>query len=140
MSATRTKEPQGWDLRGAHVLVVDDDADNCEMLVTILAGSGASVATAGSSAEALSVLEKERPQLLITDIGLPDEDGYALLARVRSLPVSRGGGIPAIALTGYGSEDDRAQSRKHGFQAHLTKPVQLEDMVAMVARVLASKD
>jgi CheY-like chemotaxis protein len=130
--------PESQSLRGAKVLVVDDDCDNREMLVAVLEHSGAMVSAAGSSAEALSVLEKERPHVLITDIGLPDEDGFGLLKRIRALPSSRGGDIPSIALTGYGSDADRAMSREMGFQAHLTKPVAFEEMVATVARLLRS--
>ncbi len=127
-------------LRGTRVLVVDDDPDNCEMLAAVLEHSGALVCTAGSSAEALVALEKERPQVLITDIGLPDEDGFGLLKRIRALPGSRGGDIPSIALTGYGSEEDRALSRARGFQAHLTKPVEMEEMVAAIVEVLRTSD
>lgn len=126
------------ELRGTRVLVVDDDADNREMLAMILELSGALVATAGSVAEALEVLEKERSQVLISDIGLPDEDGYSLLRKVRALPKAGGGEIPAIALTGYGGHEDRAQTTAEGFQAHLTKPVALDEMLAAIVRVLQS--
>jgi CheY-like chemotaxis protein len=117
---------------------VDDDADNREMLAMILEHSGAVVATADSASEALRVLERGDCQVLISDIGLPDEDGYSLLRRVRALPKARGGNIPAIALTGYGIEDDRAQTDAGGFQAHLTKPVAVDQMLAAIVRVLAS--
>jgi CheY-like chemotaxis protein len=124
------------ELRGTRVLVVDDDADNREMLAMILEHSGALVATADSVAEALCVLERERSQVLISDIGLPDEDGFSLLRKVRALPASRGGNIPAIALTGYGSVEDRAQTLGEGFQAHLTKPIALDEMLSALVRVL----
>jgi CheY-like chemotaxis protein len=119
------------------VLVVDDDADNREMLAMILEQSGALVATAGSVAEALAVLARERSQVLISDIGLPDEDGYSLLRKVRALPKAGGGHIPAIALTGYGAtRDDRTHGTSEGFQAHLTKPVALDEMLSAIVRVL----
>jgi CheY-like chemotaxis protein len=124
------------ELRGTRVLVVDDDADNREMLAMILEHSGAVVATADSASEALRVLEKEHSQVLISDIGLPDEDGYSLLRKIRALSKARGGEIPAIALTGYGSQEDRAQANAGGFQAHLTKPVALDEMLAAIVRVL----
>ncbi|HEY8090773.1 MAG TPA: response regulator [Polyangiaceae bacterium] len=132
-------EGQNLELRGMRVLVVDDDADNREMLATILAYSGALVATADSAAEALSVFRRERPHVLISDIGLPDEDGFALLKKVRALPASDGGDVPAIALTGYGRNEDGEPSHGQGFQAHLTKPVALGDMLATVARVLLQR-
>jgi CheY-like chemotaxis protein len=129
------------ELRGTRVLVVDDDADNREMLAMILEYSGALVATADSAAEAMCVLERERSQVLISDIGLPDEDGFSLLRRVRALPASRGGNIPAIALTGHGTREDRAQTLGEGFQAHLTKPIALDEMLTALVRVLqASPD
>ena len=98
------------ELRGTRVLVVDDDADNREMLALLLEHSGAVVVTADCAAEALRVLESEpeheRSQVLISDIGLPGEDGFSLLRKVRTLTRSRGGDIPAIALTGYGPHED----------------------------------
>jgi CheY-like chemotaxis protein len=129
-------ELQRPELRGTRVLVVDDDADNREMLAMVLEHSGAIVTTADSAAEALRVLEREPFQVLISDIGLPDEDGYRLLRRVRMLSNACGGDIPAIALTGYGGHDDRAQARAGGFEAHLTKPVAIDEMLAAIVRVL----
>jgi CheY-like chemotaxis protein len=133
MSASEVQQ-----LRGMRLLVVDDDADNREMLAMTLEHCGARVATAGSVAEALRILEEERPQVLISDIGLPDEDGFSLMRKVRALPTSRGGDIPAIALTGHGAEEDRAQTRGAGFHAHLTKPVAPEEMLAVIVRVFQS--
>lgn len=121
------------ELRGTRVLVVDDDADNREMLAMILEHSGAVVATAASAAEALRVLESAHSQVLISDIGLPDEDGYCLLTKVRALSKARGGDIPAIALSGYGRDEGRGA---RGFQAHLTKPVTPEKILATIAHLL----
>lgn len=126
------------ELRGTRVLVVDDDADNREMLAIILGHSGALVATADCAAEALCVLEREHSQVLISDIGLPGEDGFSLLRKVRALPASRGGNIPAIALTGHGSREDRAHTLGEGFQVHLTKPIALDEMLAALVGVLQS--
>jgi CheY-like chemotaxis protein len=128
---------QTVDLRGARVLVVDDDADNREMLASVLTHSGALVATAESAAEALSVFERERPHVLISDIGLPDEDGCALLRKLRALPIASS--VPAIALSGYGDPEDCAEASLAGFQAHLTKPVELPIVLATVARMLGSR-
>jgi CheY-like chemotaxis protein len=132
----------GPNLAGLCVLVVDDDADNCDVLAAILEHNGAHVVTAQSAADAWRLFEKECPNILISDIGLPDEDGFALLRKVRSLPASRGGNVPAIALTGYSHLEDRYASANanasHSFQAQLTKPIAIESILATVSRVLAS--
>jgi CheY-like chemotaxis protein len=123
------------DLRGIRVLVVDDDADNCEVLVAMLEHSGAHVVTACTAADAFSAFEKETPHVLVSDIGLPDEDGFALLRRVRALPSSRGGNVPAIALTGY-SHLERMHEDVRGFQAQLTKPINVDQMLAAIAQAV----
>jgi CheY-like chemotaxis protein len=119
-------------LRGKRVLVVDDDADSRDMLAIVLERSGAEVATAESAAEALASFQLHQPHVLLLDLGLPDEDGFSLLRKLREL----GEEVPAIALTGYGSPEDRDQTRNGGFQAHRVKPVALSDMLDSVARVL----
>jgi CheY-like chemotaxis protein len=111
---------------------VDDDADSRDMLAIVLERSGAEVATAESAAEALASFQLHQPHVLLLDLGLPDEDGFSLLRKLREL----GEEVPAIALTGYGSPEDRDQTRNGGFQAHLVKPVALSDMLDSVARVL----
>jgi CheY-like chemotaxis protein len=125
----------GDPLGGKLVLVVDDDADNREMLALTLEHFGARVATAGSAAEALLALERELPDVLVSDIGLPGEDGFSLLRRIRELPLARGGGVPAIALTGR-SREEGSVSGGEGFDLHLTKPVAPEDVLAAIRRVL----
>ena len=122
------------DLHGAHVLVVDDDADNREMLAIVLQHSGASVAQAESAEEALAAYKQQRPHVVISDIGLPDQDGFTLLRQLRALPA--GESVPAIALTGYPRPPEGAPESAAGFQAHLTKPVDLPVMLSVVARVL----
>jgi CheY-like chemotaxis protein len=126
------------ELDGAQVLVVDDDADSREMLALVLERSGAQVSMAESASEAVSAFQRQRPEVLLLDLGLPDEDGFSLLRKLRAL-TSDGGEIPAIALTGYGSPEDREQTRIGGFQAHLVKPVALSDMLDAVAQVLRSR-
>jgi CheY-like chemotaxis protein len=111
------------DFQGTRVLVVDDDADTREML---------------AAAEALVAFERERPHVVISDIGLPDEDGFALLRKLRDPLRTRGSRVPVIALTGYSSRENQTQMDREGFQAHLTKPVELTVMLATVARVLQS--
>lgn len=119
-------------LAGAAVLLVEDDADTREVLVEVLTGAGATVRAVCTAAGALAALDEAAPDLLISDIGLPGEDGYALLRRVRTLP--RGGDIPAIALTAFAGPDDRRRSREAGFDAHLAKPVTPHDLVAAASQ------
>lgn len=128
-------ETDSSDLRGIRVLVVDDDADNCEVLAAILEHNGARVVTAQSAVDAFSAFEKEVPHVLVSDIGLPGEDGFSLLRRVRALPLSRGGNVPAIALTGY-SHLEPMGGDVHGFQSQLTKPIDIDKMLAAILRVV----
>jgi CheY-like chemotaxis protein len=123
-------------LGGLRILVVDDDSDTREMLVEALEASGASVAAAGSADEAMTVLNDGGADVLISDIGMPVVDGYALIRRVRELP-GRRGRIPAIALTAYARPEDREQAIDAGFQLHLPKPIEidaLQESLATLAR------
>ncbi|HZT58318.1 MAG TPA: PAS domain S-box protein [Pyrinomonadaceae bacterium] len=120
-------------LDGLRLLVVDDEPGTREMLRIGLGRSGAQVAVAGSTREALAAIEKERPDLLISDIGMPDEDGYDLIRRVRALPPEQGGRVPAIALTAYARVEDRLQTLRAGYQMHVAKPVELAELVAVAA-------
>jgi CheY-like chemotaxis protein len=122
-------------LVGLRVLLVDDDRDTLEMLASLLGGKGAGVTTAASAGEALGVLEFERPDVIVADIAMPGEDGYALIRKVRSLGAGRGGQTPAVALTAYAGEGDRAQALRAGFQAYLTKPVEPGAFVELVANL-----
>ena len=92
--------------------------------------------TAESAREALDALDKERFHLLISDIAMPDEDGYTLLKKVRALPPERGGRIPAVALTAHSMVQDRLQSLRAGFQSHVPKPVVPEELVEVVASII----
>lgn len=123
-------------LDGLKVLVVDDEADTRELLKVGLGHCGAEVLTAGSALEALEAIEEERPQLLISDIGMPDEDGYELIRQVRALPATRGGKIPAIALTAYARTEDRLRALRAGYQMHISKPVELAELVAVMASLV----
>jgi signal transduction histidine kinase/ActR/RegA family two-component response regulator len=125
-------------LRGIRVLIVDDDDDTREILGVMLSEEGASVVPAASAAEAFVQLQAEPPHVLISDIGMPFEDGFSLLRRVRSLPPERGGDIPAIALTAYARREDARAAEDAGFQLHVIKPVrpeQLFDAVQSCVRV-----
>jgi signal transduction histidine kinase/CheY-like chemotaxis protein len=118
-------------LQGLLVLVVDDQPDAREVVATVLRGAGASVLEASSAAEAMAALANERPTVLVTDIGMPVEDGYALVRAVRANAATRA--IPALALTAYSRTEDRAKARDAGFDDHVAKPVDPHDLVRRVA-------
>jgi PAS domain S-box-containing protein len=124
-------------LQDVSVLVVDDEEDTREAMALGLGRHGARVATASSASEAMGALARERPQVLVADIGMAGEDGYALLERVRALPAERGGATPAIALTAYASEQDRVDALRAGFQMHVSKPVTPAELAAAVASLVA---
>ena len=118
------------------ILVVDDDVDTRELIEWVLKRVGAEVTSVGSAREALEVLEREKPHVLVSDIAMPQEDGYALLKKIRALPPERGGRIPAIALTAHSLVQDRLQSLRAGFQSHVPKPVVPEELVEVVASII----
>jgi PAS domain S-box-containing protein len=120
-------------LDGLRVLVVDDEQDTREMLKAGLGQCGAEVTAAGSAAEAISEVRLSPPDVLISDIGMPEEDGYELMRQVRALPAGQGGKVPAIALTAYARTEDRLQALRAGYQMHVTKPVELAELAAVVA-------
>jgi len=123
-------------LEGLQILVVDDEADALELLSTILQNNGAEVIAVASVKQALTIIETatdRSPDVLVSDIGMPDEDGYSLIRKLRQLEAPRGGKLPAIALTAYAASDDRRQALLAGFQMHLTKPVDAAELVAVVA-------
>jgi signal transduction histidine kinase/CheY-like chemotaxis protein len=117
------------------LLVVDDDTDTLETLQMILSQCGAEVRTAGSAAQALDVLQDWHPDLLISDLGMPGEDGYTLLRRVRALDTDHGGNIPALALTAYARAEDRVNALAAGFQMHVAKPIEPAELVAVIANL-----
>ncbi|MDQ3815448.1 MAG: PAS domain S-box protein, partial [Armatimonadota bacterium] len=132
-------QPPTISLKGVRVLLVDDEADARELLTTILEGAGAEVRTAGSSPQALEVfeaLEQWRPDVLVSDIGMPSQDGYSLIRRVRSLPPERGGQIPAVALTAYARAEDRLRALSAGYQMHVPKPVEPNELPLVVASLV----
>ncbi|HYF52052.1 MAG TPA: response regulator [Planctomycetota bacterium] len=121
------------DLASHRILIVDDESDSRETLAEVLKGTHATVMTASRAAEALELLKVFRPTLLVSDLGMPEEDGYSLIRKVRKLPPEECGQIPAIALTAYAREEDRRQALESGFQLHLSKPVEPADLIAAVA-------
>ncbi|HYO63725.1 MAG TPA: response regulator, partial [Pyrinomonadaceae bacterium] len=123
-------------LDGVRAVVVDDDRDARELLKLMLERCGASVLVAGSSAEALNLLAESRPDVLISDIGMPGEDGYELIRQVRSLPADLGGRTPAVALTAYARTEDRLHALRAGYQIHVPKPVEMAELVAVTASLV----
>jgi CheY-like chemotaxis protein len=119
------------------VLVVDDEPDARALIERLLLECQASVDTAGSASEALQRIAAHAPHVIVSDIGMPGTDGYALLRQIRALKDSRRS-IPAIALTAYVRSEDRAHALRAGFQSHLTKPVEPAELLAAVQR-LASR-
>jgi signal transduction histidine kinase len=125
-------------LDGLKVLVVEDEPDTLDLVATILRDQGAAVEAVSTTQDAREALARVRPDLLLSDIGLPGEDGLALIRAIRTLPPEDGGRVPAVALTAYAREQDRALALHAGFQAHLSKPIQPQDLVRVIAQVMAS--
>lgn len=120
-------------LEELEVLLVDDEPDARELLSAVLSQCGAKVTAVASVEEALGALNRQKFDALVSDIGMAGEDGYALIRKVRELPAERGGNLPAVALTAYAREEDRVTSLLAGYQMHLTKPVEPNELVAVVA-------
>jgi CheY-like chemotaxis protein len=118
------------------VLVVDDQLDALDLIARVLGDCDADVLTAGTAAEALLLVERERPHVLVSDIGMPEVDGFELLRKVRALGEGRGGGVPAIALTALARSEDRTRALGAGFQVHVSKPVEPSELLATVAGVV----
>ena len=120
-------------LAGLSVLVVDDDLDSRELLAISLERCGAEVRSVSSTRAALDAIEERLPDVLLSDIEMPGEDGYALIERVRALPPERGGRVPAAALTAYARAEDRVIALQRGFQIHLAKPIEAVELATVVA-------
>jgi PAS domain S-box-containing protein len=121
------------DLTGLRVLVVDDDSDTREMISKMLNQYGAKVCTASSSVEALEAFHEWQPNVLVSDLGMPGEDGFTLIGKVRTLTPEQGGNIPAAALTAYIRDEDRQQALAAGYQTHISKPVDPTTLARAVA-------
>jgi signal transduction histidine kinase len=132
----RTALDRFSDLQGCCVLIVDDDADCLEMIAEILRRCQAQVLTATSASEAYELVQHHQPQALVADIGMPHEDGYTLLRKIRDLTPERGGRIPAVALTGYTNQE--GQATRAGFQYYLSKPVDPARLLTVLANLIES--
>ncbi|MBE9199165.1 MULTISPECIES: response regulator [unclassified Nodularia (in: cyanobacteria)] len=130
---------QSISVEGLRLLVVDDDADTRQILNILFELEGAKVIAVASASEALEVISQFQPDILISDIYLSDEDAYSLLPKVRDLMAAEGKVIPAIAVTGSAREEDRIYAFSSGFQTHLCKPINLDELVNEVASLTRCK-
>ncbi|AKU97549.1 two-component sensor histidine kinase [Labilithrix luteola] len=126
-------------VRGLHVLVVDDDDDARTFLATALGSWGCLVEVADSASQALALLEQSPPDVLVSDIAIPGEDGYALIEKVRALPPHRGGLVAAVALTAHARGEDRKRAIVAGFQRHVAKPVDAAELVTIIRSVASAR-
>jgi CheY-like chemotaxis protein len=126
------QQPSLTDLR---VLVVDDEPDARALIVAVLLGRGADVVSVESAGEALEEMERQRFDVLVSDIGMPLMNGYALIEKVRQLPEECGGRIPAAALTAYAGVEDRMRVLSAGYQMHIPKPVEPAELATVVANL-----
>ena len=120
-------------LAGIRALVIDDDGDTRDLLAEVLRGSGVQIALAASAGEGLEAFERERPDVIVSDLAMPETDGFELIRRIRALPSDRGGGVPAVAVTAYARAEDSERSLSSGFQAHVTKPIDSERLLSTIA-------
>jgi CheY-like chemotaxis protein len=125
------KCPPGLD--GLRTLVVDDEEDAREIVKTLLEQCGASVMVAQSASRAFDLFKEHRPAIVLSDVGMPGEDGYSLISKIRALPAAAGGDTPAVALTAYARTEDRTQCLLAGFSSHLPKPIEPLELLAVVA-------
>jgi CheY-like chemotaxis protein/anti-sigma regulatory factor (Ser/Thr protein kinase) len=138
-AAARADDPRmptltrDMNLHGLRVLVVDDQPDARELISALLIEHYAEVHAAASAAEALVTLARVRPDLIVSDIGMPGRDGYQLIADIRKLPPEQGGLTPAIAITAFAQFEDKARAMLAGFQAHLSKPIEPQELIVTAA-------
>lgn len=133
----QSSEPSS-DLNGIQVLVVDDEPDSREFVAFVLEQVGAKVLTATTAAEALTMLIRSKPTVLLSDIGMPDMDGYMLMQQVRALPPEQGGQVSAIALTAYAGDFNQQQALQAGFQHHVSKPIEPERLIQVISSLIKS--
>ncbi len=126
-------------LTGIRVLVVDDDNDSRDFIGFVLEQDGAFVISISSALEALQILAEVKPDVLVSDISMPEMDGYMLIQQVRTWTPEQGGQIPAIALTAFARNDDRQAALKSGFQMHLSKPINPEELIAAIVQIVETK-
>jgi signal transduction histidine kinase/ActR/RegA family two-component response regulator len=135
VSSERRPRSRKLDLEGTHVLIVDDEPDARELLRVMLTSTSARITEAESAAEALRVYSEDRPDIILADVAMPGQDGYALMRAIRSLPGGEGGHVRAVAVSAYARREDRQRALKAGFNDHVCKPVQPDDVYAAIERV-----
>ncbi|MBD1995923.1 PAS domain S-box protein [Leptolyngbya sp. FACHB-541] len=131
---------QPLSLQGIQILVVDDETDTRDLIAFLLEQAGASVATAASASEALTLLIRSKPDLLVSDIGMPEMNGYMLMQQIRTLPPDQGGQVKAIALTAYAGDFDQQQALQAGFQRHLAKPIDPQELIQAISALCNSTE
>ena len=131
----RRTRSRALELDGAHVLIVDDEADARELLRVMLANTGARISEAQTASEALRIYSEDRPDIILADVAMPGQDGYALMRAIRELPGGEGGSVRGIAVSAYARREDRQRALKAGFNDHVAKPVQLDDLYDAIERV-----
>ena len=120
---------------GLKILVVDDEVDSLDILIAILEQEGAELIPVASAGAAIEVFNRQLPDLIVSDIGMPEVDGYTLMEQIRALP--QGQNIPAIALTAYANEVERQRSFDAGFQKHLAKPIMIPELIAAITELIS---
>jgi CheY-like chemotaxis protein len=126
-------------LEGLRILVVDDEADARDVMSAMLTSCGGEVKCCESTAEALQAFREWKPDLLVSDIGMPVEDGYMLIKKLRKLRLKAARQIPAIALTAYATKEDKARALEAGFQVHIPKPIEPATLIRSIATVMGRK-
>lgn len=127
-------------LEGLRIVIVDDDPDARDLLATVLTQRSARVFEAECAAEAFDLLRRERPDVLISDIAMPEEDGYMLIGRVRALAAEDGGRTPAVAVTAYAGRADRKRAMDAGFDDHFAKPIDIDALVETLLDMRSTRD
>jgi len=136
-TAVEAQEPLMPRIDGMRVLLVEDEPDAREFLAELLASRGAAVDVAGSVAEAYERLGEAVPDVIVSDIGMPVVDGYQFARELRSLPTERGGRTPLVALTAFTAPQDRRRAFDAGYDQHLSKPVDTDELVRVIERLVA---
>jgi CheY-like chemotaxis protein len=122
-------------LDGLRVVLVDDDADSLDTMCLVLTLHGADARGVRTAPQGFALVREFRPHVLVSDLSMPGEDGYSLIARVRALPAGEGGHVPAVALTAHAYAEDRDRALSAGFQSYLSKPVEPDRVVDAIARL-----